>query len=73
MLLFKVNYSYILRILLTLRQAKKISTNAKKRIKKIIELYKNLRDIVKLVQKYIKRYYNKKRSKGPALKKGDKV
>ncbi len=39
MLLFKVNYGYILRILLTLRQARKISENAKKRVKKLIKLY----------------------------------
>ena len=38
-----------------------------------MELYKNFRDITKLVQKCIKKYYNKKRSKGPALKEGDKV
>ena len=38
-----------------------------------MKLYKNLRNIAKLVQEYIKRYYNKKRSKGPALKEGDKV
>ena len=73
MSLFKANYRYILRTLLTLRQVKKTSTDTKERIKKIIELYKNLRDIVKLVQEYIKRYYNKKRSKGLALKRGDKV
>ena len=29
--------------------------------------------MVKLVQKYIKRYYNLKISKGPDLKEGDKV
>ena len=49
MLLFKVNYRYILRTLLTLRQVKKTSIDAKERIKEIIELYKNLRNIVKLV------------------------
>ncbi len=38
-----------------------------------MELYKNLRDTVKLVQEYIKKYYDKKRSEGLALKKGDKV
>src|SRR6266702_2932654 len=38
-----------------------------------MELYKNLRNIAKLVQKCIKKYYNKKRSKGLALKEGDKV
>ena len=36
-------------MLLTLRQVKKTSTDAKERIKGIIELYKNLRNIVKLV------------------------
>src|SRR6266702_1672608 len=70
---FKVNYRYILRTLLTLRQVKKISTDAKERIKEIIELYKNLKDTAKLVQECIKRYYDRKRSKGPALKRGDKV
>jgi len=58
---------------LILRQVKKTSTNAKERIKEIIELYKNLRNIAKLVQECIKKYYNKKRSKGLALKEGDKV
>ena len=28
---------------------------------------------MKIIQKYIKKYYNKKRSKGLALKEGDKV
>ena len=46
---FKVNYGYILKILLILRQAKKTNINTKERIKKIIELYKNLRDTAKLV------------------------
>ena len=73
MLPFKVNYEYILRISLTPRQAKKTSIGAKKKIKEIIELYKNLRNIAKLIQECIKRYYNKKRSKGLALKEGDKV
>ena len=63
----------MLKTLLILRQVKKISINTKERIKEIIELYKNLRNIAKLVQEYIKKYYNKKRSKGLALKKGDKV
>ena len=48
MLLFKVNYSYILKILLTLRQIKKTSINTKEKIKKLIKLYKNLYSIVKL-------------------------
>ena len=38
-----------------------------------MELYKNLKNTAKLVQEYIKKYYNKKRSKGLALKEGDKV
>ena len=38
-----------------------------------MELYKNLRNTAKLVQEYIKKYYNKKRSKGLDLKEGDKV
>src|SRR6266700_343540 len=73
MLPFKANYKYILRKLLTIKQVKKISVNTKERVKGIIELYKNLRNTAKLVQEYIKRYYDKKRSKGPALKRGDKV
>jgi len=68
-----VNYRYKLRILLTPRQVKKISIDTKERIKEIMELYKNLRSTVKLVQEYIKKYYNRKRSKGPALKRGNKV
>src|SRR6266700_6765944 len=73
MLLFKAKYRYKLKTLLTLRQAKKTSINTKERIKGIIELYKNLRNTAKTVQEYIKKYYNRKRSKGPALKGGDKV
>ncbi len=49
MSLFKANYKYKPRTSLTLRQVKKTSTDTKKRIKGIIELHKNLRDIVKLV------------------------
>ena len=47
-----------------LRQAKKISKTAKKRIEKLIQLYQNL---------YIKKYYNQKVFKKPDFKKGDKV
>ena len=36
MLLFKINYSYKLKILLTLQQAKKMSKIAKERIEKLI-------------------------------------
>ena len=36
MLLFKINYSYKLKILLILKQAKKISKTVKERIEKLI-------------------------------------
>jgi len=39
----------------------------------LINLYIDLIETAKLVQKRIKRYYNTKRSKGPDLKEGDKV
>jgi len=39
----------------------------------LINLYIDLKEIAKLVQKRIKRYYNAKRSKKPDLKEGDKV
>ena len=42
-------------------------------MEKLIQLYRNLHKLVKLVQNYIKRYYNQKVSKGLDLKKGDKV
>ena len=71
--LFKINYSYKLKILLTPRQAKKISKTVKKRMEKFIQLYQNLYKSAKLVQNYIKRYYNQKVSEGPDLKEGDKV
>ena len=70
---FKANYGYKLKISLTPRQAKKTSETAKERMEKLIQLYKNLYKSVKLVQKYIKRYYNQKVSKGPDLKEEDKV
>ena len=38
-----------------------------------MELYKNLRETAKGVQIQIKKYYDRKRSKGLALKEGDKV
>ena len=73
MLLFKINYSYKLKTSLTPQQAKKISKTAKERMEKLIQLYRNLYKSVKLVQKYIKRYYNQKVFKGLDLKEGDKV
>jgi len=39
----------------------------------LINLYIDLKEIAKLVQERIKRYYNTKISKGPDLKEGDKV
>ena len=39
----------------------------------LINLYKNLIELVKLVQQRIKKYYNAKRFKGLDLKEGDKV
>ena len=38
-----------------------------------INLYANLMETAKVVQQRIKKYYDAKRSKGPDLKKGDKV
>ena len=70
---FKTNYSYKLKTLLTPRQAKKTSKTAKERMEKLIQLYRNLYELVKLVQKYIKRYYNQKVSKRLDFKEGDKV
>ena len=58
MSLFKVNYNYKPKILLTPRQAKKTSKTVKERIKKLIQLHRNLYKLVKLVQNRIKRYYN---------------
>ena len=49
MSLFKANYSYKLKILFTLRQAKKISKTVKERMEKLIQLYQNLHESVKLV------------------------
>jgi hypothetical protein len=42
MLLFKANYSYKLKILLSLKQVKKSGKIAKKRVKTLINFYKNL-------------------------------
>ena len=73
MSLFKANYRYELKILLTPQQVKKTSKIAKKKIEKLIQLYQNLYKLVKLVQDCIKSYYNQKIFKGPDLKEGDKV
>ena len=55
------------------KQAKKTSKSAKERMEKLMQLYRNLYKSAKLVQDYIKRYYNQKVFKGLDLKKGDKV
>ena len=73
MLLFKVNYGYKLKTSLIPRQVKKISKTAKKRMEKLIQLYRNLHESAKLVQECIKRYYDQKVFKGPDFKKGNKV
>ena len=49
MLPFKANYGYKLKILLILRQAKKINKIVKERMEKLIQLYKNFYKSVKLV------------------------
>ena len=56
MSLFKTNYGYKLKTLLTPRQAKKTSETAKERMEKLIQLYRNLYELIKLVQEYIKKY-----------------
>ena len=70
---FKANYGYKPKTLLTPRQAKKTSETAKEKIEKLIQLHRNLYKSAKLIQKHIKRYYNQKVSKGPDLKKENKV
>ena len=58
MLPFKANYGYKLKTLLTPRQAKKTSETVKEKIKKLIQLHRNLHKSAKLVQEHIKKYYN---------------
>jgi len=70
---FKVNYGYVFRTLLLLKQAKKLNKIGKERAEKLIILHKELCKLIKIVQERIKLYYNKKRSEGPDLKEGDKV
>jgi len=73
MLLFEINYGYAPRTLLLLKQAKKSSKVGKERAKKLIVLHKELCKSAKMVQKRMKMYYNKKKSKRPDLKEKDKV
>ena len=71
--LFKANYGYKLKILLSLRQVKKSSETAKERVKTFINLYKNFQETAVFIQERIKKYYDLKVSEGLDLKKGDKV
>jgi len=50
-----------------------MSKIAKERVETLMNLYKNIYKIVKLVQERMRKYYNFKKSKGPDLKEGDKV
>ena len=50
-----------------------MSKTVKERMEKLIQLYRNLYELAKLVQECIKRYYNQKVFEGPDLKEGDKV
>jgi len=72
-LLFKANYGYEPIISLTPQQAIKTSKIVKERAETLINLYKNLYKTAKLVQEYIRKYYNFKKFKGLDLKEGNKV
>jgi len=50
-----------------------MSKIAKERAEILMNLYKNLYKIAKLVQKRMRKYYNLKKFEGLDLKKGDKV
>jgi len=73
MSLFKANYGYNPVTSLTPKQAKKSSKIAKKKVEKLMTLHKELCKSAKIVQKKLKLYYNRKRSKGLDLKKENKV
>ena len=49
MSLFKANYRYKLKTLLLLQQIKKSSKTAKERVETFINLYRDLKKLVKLV------------------------
>ena len=49
MSLFKTNYGYKLKTLLSPQQAKKSSETAKKRVETLINLYRDLKESAKLV------------------------
>ena len=73
MSLFKANYGYKLKISLLPQQVKKSSETAKERVETLINFYKDLQELAKIVQERMKRYYNLKVSEGLDLKRGDKV
>ena len=50
-----------------------MSKTVKERMEKLIQLHRNLHKSVKLVQDYMKKYYNQKVSKGLDLKEKNKV
>ena len=49
MLLFKANYSYKLKISLSPQQVKKSNKTVKERVETLINFYKNLQELVKIV------------------------
>ncbi len=49
MSLFKVNYGYILKMSLTLRQVKKISELIQKKVDKLMRLHSDLIEFLKLI------------------------
>ena len=50
MLLFKANYGYKLKILLSPQQVKKSSKTAKERVETFINFYKDLQESAKIIQ-----------------------
>jgi len=61
MSLFKANYSYKPKMLMTPRQAKKRSKIAEKRLETFMNLYIDFYKLIKLVQERIKKYYDFKK------------
>src|SRR5882757_1591902 len=60
-------------MLITLRQIKKRSKIAKKRLETLMNLYIDFYKLIKSVQERMKKYYDFKRSKGLDLKEEDEV
>ena len=61
MSLFEANYGYTPRILLSPKQAKKLSEVGRERAEKLMVLHKELCESAKIVQERMKTYYNKKK------------